>query len=99
MIKSELYTGINNFKNKKPIQAIIFYDNTCPICGNKLELIVKKIFKENVLIRYECNKCHYICPIKYEITNIECNKDKCDIPNIKPLYDTSIYNFIQNFGK
>ena len=98
MKELKLCTGINRFKKEKPVEGIIFCDNTCPHCGNKLELITKKLFKENILIRYQCNRCDYICPIKYEIINTECNKDKCDSPNIKPLYDKSIYNFFNEFG-
>ena len=36
-------TGVESFKNEKPIEAIIFSDNTCPKCGRQLELVVKQL--------------------------------------------------------
>lgn len=98
MIENNITTGINNFIKEKPVEAIIFLDNTCPKCGKKLELDTRILNKIYIAIRYICKYCGYICPIKYDIHNNICNSIQCDEPKPSPLYDDSISKFIKNFG-
>ena len=41
-------------------------------------------------IRYICNNCDFICPIYHTIN---------DLDNKSPVYDSSISQFIQQFGE
>lgn len=92
-------TGIDKLKNEKPIEALYFLDNTCPKCDDKLELVTRKLDNISIAIRYECNNCGYICPIKYDMKDSICNKDEFNMPKYSPLYDRSIYEFIKYFGE
>ena len=81
-------TGIDRLKNRNTKDALIFYDDTCPYCGNNLQ--IETIYvdsKTKINIRYYCSECGFICPIKYD-------KEKTT-----PIYDDTIYNFINDFGK
>lgn len=98
MKETRASTGFDRFKNEKPIEAIIFCDNTCPRCGEQLELVVKNILNTPIAIRYEC-KCGYICPIKYNINGNKCTQTECEEPKPNPVYDKSIFEFRQHFGE
>ena len=80
-----IYSGVNNFKNDKAKYATSFYDPICPVCGKLLS--IDKLY--NYRIRYSC-QCGFICPLYHE------NQD----PNrIRPIYDSSIVDFINSLGK
>lgn len=92
-------TGIINFINNNLKEGIIFLDNTCPKCGNQLNLITKPLNNTYIAVRYECFKCKYICPIKYDIKGNICNQNYCDEVKPYPIYDVSINNFLKTFGE
>ena len=92
-------TGIDKLKDEKPIEVLYFLDNTCPKCSDKLELVIRKLDNISIAIRYECNNYGYICPIKYDMKDSICDKDKFNMPKYSPLYDRSIYEFMKHFGE
>ena len=87
----DLYTGIEYHKNEMELSpAIIFDDNTCPFCGEKMERITIQSFDTVSTIRFECKHCWYYSPIRHLTENLS-------IP--LPLYDNSISKFIEEFGE
>ena len=76
-------------------------ENTASTGIDKLknEKPIKKLNGIDVAIRYECKKCGYICPIKYDMKDSICDKNKFNMPKYSPLYDRSIYEFIKYFGE
>lgn len=78
--------NISDLKKDKPRQALIFTDETCPCCGEKLSIDKRLLKRMEVKIRYICYHCGFICPIKFEDGQTT------------PVYDQSIHDFIQNFG-
>lgn len=97
--QDKAFTGVNQFRKDKPVIGLIFSDDTCPICDNKLNLLVKNLFGTPVAIRYECKSCGYICPIKYEINGNKCTQKECNEPKPNPVYDNSIFEFRKSFGE
>lgn len=83
-------TGISRLNKSKPSEAIIFGDNTCPKCGNKMEIEYKWLQGKQIAVRYLCKYCKFICPIKHDESNME---------KLHPTYDKSVFNFLSNFGK
>lgn len=82
-------TGVN--EQKRPYkEALIFGDNTCPKCGNKMRLDEKRLKGENLRVRYICSNCDYVCPIGHSSDNLN---------RVSPIYDTTIYDFLFSFGK
>lgn len=82
-------TGVN--EQKRPYkEALIFGDNTCPKCGNKMRLDEKRLKGENLRVRYICDKCKYVCPVGHNEDNLN---------RVSPIYDATIYDFLFNFGK
>ena len=59
-------TGIDKLKNKEPREALIFEANTCPHCGKRLYIDTRKIRNDIISIRFKCESCDFICPVKYE---------------------------------
>ena len=59
-------TGISHLNKSKPTEAIIFGDDTCPNCGNILELEKKWLNGIQINVRYKCLHCGYVCPIKHD---------------------------------
>lgn len=92
-------TGMYQFRKGQPKMGLIFSDNTCPICGEKLRLLVKYISDIPFAVRYQCDSCGYICPIKYNINGHKCTKTECSEPLPNPTYDESIYEFREQFGE
>lgn len=83
-------TGISHLNKSEPTEALIFGDNTCPNCGNILELEKKWLNGIQINVRYRCLQCGYVCPIKH-------NQE--DMEKLSPTYDKSVYDFLSNFGK
>lgn len=86
-----LHTGIEYRKDKvKFTPAIIFDDDTCPMCGEKMERIVIQSFDIPSTVRFECKNCWFYAPIRHSTENLA-------IP--LPLYDNLIAEFIEGFGE
>lgn len=83
-------TGISHLNKSEPSEAIIFGDDTCPKCGNKMEVEYKWLQGIQIAVRYLCKHCKFVCPVKHD----ENNMDK-----LSPTYDKSIFNFLSNFGR
>lgn len=83
-------TGISHLSKSKMSMALIFGDDTCPYCDGKLEIDTKKLKGEDVKVRYKCNTCGFVCPIKHSEEDMEV---------LHPTYDKSVYNFLSYFGK
>ena len=79
------YSGINDFKSNRVNYAISFYEPICPVCGKFL--FIDESY--NYRIRYSC-KCGFTCPLYHESQ---------DPTKIRPIYDTSIVDFINSLGK
>lgn len=83
-------TGISHLNKSDKSEALIFGDDTCPSCGDKLRIETRWLKGEQVNVRYICNHCGFVCPIKH---------DKDDMNKLSPTYDKSVFNFLSNFGK
>ena len=80
-------TGISHLNKSNMTEALIFGDDTCPRCGYHLKIDTKWLKGEQVRVRYICDRCGFVCPMKH------------DGDNISPTYDRSVFNFLSNFGK
>ncbi len=85
-----VFTGISNILTES-FETLIFTDNTCPKCGeHSLEVESKKDYEDkNVMIRYVCGNCGYICPISREHVTVG------EEAEYRPGYDHSIRNFMK----
>lgn len=85
------YSGINILRNKETQEAILFEDNTCPMCGEgKLYLHDNGESGDKLYnFRYRCDKCDFVCPIDHNT----------DTDEIKPIYNGTIMNFLDQFGE
>lgn len=83
-------TGISHLNKSKPSEAIIFGDDTCPKCGNLMEIEKKWLQGIQISVRYLCRRCGFVCPIRHDENNME---------KLYPTYDKSVFNFLTNFGK
>lgn len=86
----------NNLKSTSGISAffngykmcVSYNDNTCPYCGQRILRYEDQPFYGNYIkIRYICRNCGFICPVGYP-----------NLKDAKPVYDSTINNFIDNFG-
>lgn len=100
----EVYSGIEYLKELKSSLAVSYDDDTCPVCGNKMNIISIKYNMPNrinedgeeeevddviVNIRFECD-CGFCSPIQHLK-----NGEEVTIP----LYDKSIDRLLENFKK
>lgn len=85
-------TGLINSLNS--FEALIFTDNTCPKCGeHTLDVETQEENEKNVMIRYRCSNCNYVCPISREHVTVG------EEAEYRPGYDSSIKNFMTIFHK
>ena len=89
MNNNKLTTGSNYYKNQTMF-AVSFDNDTCPMCGHRLRVVKMYNQSTDVAVRYQCDKCNFICPIQHYGK---------DLDKIKPMYDSSIFRFVQNFGQ
>lgn len=100
----EVYSGMKYLNELKSSLAVSYDDNTCPVCGNKMDLISVKYINhkkvnedseedeiEEIItnIRFEC-KCGFCAPIQHLKNGEEITV---------PLYSKSIDRLLENFKK
>lgn len=74
------------FKGYK--MCVVYNDNTCPYCGQRnLNYDDQPFYGKHIKIRYICRNCGFICPVGYP-----------DLKNGKPIYDSTVTNFLNDFG-
>lgn len=88
MENNQSTTGINFLKTNQFI--ITNNEKLCPKCSSKLDLEKQTIQHKLINIRFKCSTCGFICPIRHQLNQ---NTD-----TVTPLYDTSIFHFVQQFG-
>lgn len=73
-------------------EALIFDDDTCPKCGeHSLCIDSAKEYDNNILVRYRCNNCGYICPLSREHVTVGIEAE------FRPGYDSAIKNFMKRY--
>lgn len=82
-------SGITDLTNNK---ICIIYDNyTCPYCGEaKLKHHIETCNGDSIKVRYICNQCGFVCPVNNIIGEYKIKE--------RPIYDSSIQKFMNNFG-
>lgn len=88
--KPEENTGIKTSLDS--YETLIFDDDTCPKCGeHTLNVESTKEYDKDLLVRYRCTNCGYVCPLSREhvIADTEAV--------YRPGYDSSIKNFMKRY--
>lgn len=87
----EINTGIKTSLDE--FEALIFDDDTCPKCGEHSLGIdsVKGYEGKDILVRYRCTNCGYVCPLSREHVTVGIEAE------FRPGYDSAIKNFMKRY--
>ena len=90
-VESKANTGIKT--SLESFEALIFDDDTCPKCGEHSLVLdsVKGYEDKDILVRYRCINCGYVCPLSREHVTVGIEAE------FRPGYDSAIKNFMKRY--